>query len=112
MFFLNENENPFKTNERKYPIDFATAFLNNYDVNIKIPSGYKVEKLPESVEINTENGIGNFSYKSSLKEDIINFKINFKVNVAIVPSIHYKELKDFYTAQLLKLNEKIILIKK
>jgi hypothetical protein len=63
LFFLQIKENVFKSNERKYPIDFGMAWIDSYNFVIEIPESYKVEQIPESKIIQLKDRIGSFSYK-------------------------------------------------
>lgn len=112
MFFLQETENVFKSETRDFPVDYASAWLDNYKIVIQIPEGYKIEKLPENFEINSENNVGSFSYIATVKENNIFLTIITKINSPIIPYNLYKELKDFFSETILKQKEKIILIKK
>lgn len=111
LFFLQDKENYFKQDNRKYPIDFASPWLDDFDIVIQIPEGYKVDKLPESTQINTESGNLEFSYTSEVKGTNIMLKVTTKVNVPIIAYNAYQELKDFFNAKILKENEKIVLVK-
>jgi len=111
LFFLGTKENKFKSEERKLPIDFASAWMTNDEIQIQIPNGYKVETLPESISINTENGIGNYEFSISTKDNKIFLKSVTKINMPIIPSNMYKEIKDFYSKRLLKMKEKVVLVK-
>ncbi len=111
LFFLKTEENKFKSEDRKLPVDFASAWLTSDEVQIQIPDGYKVETLPESISIATENGIGNYEFTISTKENKIFLKSITKVNIPIIPLNMYKELKDFYSKRLLKMKEKVVLVK-
>lgn len=43
--------NPFKLETRDYPIDFGYPRTFRYQMNIDIPSGYKVGELPQSIAV-------------------------------------------------------------
>jgi len=112
MFFLQETENFFKSETRDFPVDFASAWLDNYKIVIQIPEGYEIEKLPENFEINSENNVGSFSYIATVKGNNILFTITTKINSPIIPYNLYKELKNFFSETILKQKEKVVLVKK
>ncbi len=111
LFFLGAKENIFKLEERNYPIDYGAAWMENKEVIIQVPQGYKVEKTPENITIETENNVADFSYETMLKGDKIVVKVSTKINFPVIPFNFYKELKDFYTKRILKEKEKIVLVK-
>ncbi len=45
------DSNPFLLEKRDYPIDFGYPRTYKYELRINIPTGYKVNALPESIEI-------------------------------------------------------------
>jgi hypothetical protein len=49
------SQNPFKQENREYPIDFD--FLMDKYVNITIPDGYTVEQVPEPLNVSIEMGL-------------------------------------------------------
>lgn len=111
LFFLRTKENPFKSEARKLPIDFASPWLVSDNIQIQIPEGYKVETIPESISFDTENGIGSYNYTVSVNNNIILLKSTTKINLPLIPVTMYKELKDFYSKRILKMKEKIVLVK-
>lgn len=111
LFFLNEIENPFLSKERSFPVDYGTPWLEYYDVVIKIPEGYKVEKIPAKVAIKTESDMGDFYYKIMTSGNKILLKSGTKINNATIDNRFYSELRKFYTAKILKQNEKVVLVK-
>ena len=109
--FLTKHENPFKLAERKFPVDFATAWRDVNRVSIEIPEGYSVEKLPEPLAIALPNNIGVFKYQVSQNGNKIKSLSIIEFNSAIIPSDYYVYLKDFYSKLVQKQTEKIVLIK-
>jgi transglutaminase-like putative cysteine protease len=112
LMFFTLNENPFKVDERKYPVDFHFPFKDSYNVSLTIPDGYEVEFLPEASSLLMENGYGVFRYNVSSSEKSIQMLVNFDVNAFYVPSQNYATLKNFFKIMIEKQTEKIILIKK
>jgi len=46
LFYNTEKENPFKLEERNYPIDFVFPWQEKYMTSITIPDGYEITSLP------------------------------------------------------------------
>ncbi|MGY8908892.1 MAG: hypothetical protein ACKVIG_03390, partial [Flavobacteriales bacterium] len=109
--FLTKRENPFKLAERKYPVDFATAWRDVNRVSIEIPEGYTVEKLPESLAIALPNNLGVFKYQVYQNGNKVKSLSILEFNSAMIPSEYYAYLKDFYSKLVKKQTEKIVLIK-
>lgn len=109
--FLTINENPFKAETRKYPVDFNFPARDSYNFSIKIPAGYKVEFLPEPVSVNLIENLGNFKFNVSYANNQIQTVVNYEINTFMISEQDYGALKQFYEIIVNKLNEKIILSK-
>ncbi|MBF03301.1 MAG: transglutaminase [Flavobacterium sp.] len=112
LLFFQMKDNPFKIEDRNYPVDFNFPFKDSYVLNIKIPDNYEVEFSPEDTNLFMENNYGAFTYKITQMNTTLQIAITFEVNTPAVPSKDYKGLKSFYNMMLEKQSEKIILKKK
>lgn len=111
LSFLSMEENPFKSEKREYPVDFGFPFKDVYMVNIIIPDGYKVDFIPESNVISLPDKLGTFRYVASLRENAVNFTVNFEINRAVIASMTYPYLKEFFKQIIAKESEQLILSK-
>lgn len=111
LLFLTSKQNPFKQENREYPVDYGFPFLDKYLINIKIPEGYKIESLPQSLTLTFNENIGIFKYLSSLNGNVVQFLISNQINSSIVSSESYADLKLYYQKIIEKQNEKIVLKK-
>ena len=109
LLFLTESESPFKLDERNFPVDFATPWLEEYRLSIKIPQGYTVESVPEEMAIGLSSDLGSFIIKTEVKEDKIEVIYQAKMNKAVIPSTLYPELKKQYEMAIAKQHEKIVI---
>lgn len=111
MLHTQINENPFKQENREYPVDFSYPMKNKYSLSITIPDGYKVETLPVQAALSMENNKGGFKYMITTAEDKIQLAFSFEINEAIFSSEEYPMLKEFFKKVIEKENEKIVLTK-
>lgn len=111
LLFLTSKINPFKLNERKFPVDFTSPWQVKNTVTIQIPDGYKVETIPEVKAISMSDDIGVFKFQVILDGSKINVVSVVQFNKAIITPEYYKELKEFYNQMVKKQTEKIVLIK-
>ncbi len=109
--FLADKENPFRLEERSYPIDFVSAFQEVMLVNVLIPDGYVVESLPESAAMEFRDGDVKFSYILKENGKYLSLKVDFDISNPIVASSDYKSFKEFYAKILEKHAEQIVLTK-
>lgn len=110
MFFTND-ENPFKLEERNFPVDFIYPFSDKYIVNIKIPEGYKVTSVPEPMKLTFGENIGMYQYLLSNRGKFLRLAVDFEMNHSIIGSDNYKFLKQFYNQMIKKQQEQIVLTK-
>ncbi|MDP5106852.1 MAG: DUF3857 domain-containing protein [Polaribacter sp.] len=111
LIFLTQHQNPFKLEERKYPVDFDSPWKNTNRVSFHIPKGYKVESLPETLAIGLPNNIGVFKYQVRQVGNQIKAVSILEFNSSLISAQDYPYLKDFYGKLVDKQSEKIVLIK-
>ena len=111
LLFLTQHENPFKLEERKYPVDFTSAWKDVYRVSIQLPEGYTVEKLPEPMALALPDNIGVFKYQVKNTGNKISASFILQFNESLIAPQYYPYLKDFYGKMVKKESEKIVLVK-
>ncbi|CAM4398253.1 DUF3857 domain-containing protein [Zobellia roscoffensis] len=111
LFHLLQTENPFKLDERKYPIDFTFPRRDKYMINISIPDSYKVISKPEDMSIAMVDGIGSFQYKMLGEGQNLQLVVDLKLNHVVIGAEHYSYLKEFFKNLVEKQTEKVVLSK-
>jgi hypothetical protein len=111
LLFLSEHKNPFKLEDRKFPVDFASPWVDRNTVSIQVPEGYKVETLPESIAIGLPDGLGVFKFRVKQQANKITTISILQFNEGVIGAQNYPQLKDFYGQMVKKESEKIVLIK-
>ena len=111
LLFLSQHKNPFKLEDRKFPVDFATPWKDRNTVSIQIPEGYKVESLPAPLAIGLPDGLGVFKFKVSQQGNKISTISILQFNEGVIGAQYYASLKGFYGQMIKKQSEKIVFIK-
>lgn len=111
MLFFTVTQNPFKQENREYPVDYGFPFVDKYNITIKIPEGYKVESLPTSILLNMEDNLGGFKFMVSATGNVVQLVMTHQINIPIIVADYYPMLKEFYQKMIEKQNEKIVLKK-
>ena len=111
LLFLTAHKNPFKLEDRKFPVDFATPWKEKNTVFIELPKGYKVATLPASFAIGLPDNMGVFRYKVAQAGNTIKTTAILQFNSAIIGAENYQTLKLFYGDLVKKQSEKIVLVK-
>lgn len=109
--FMSVSENPFKVEERDFPVDFVYSKSKKITINYVLPEGYKVETLPESKAVALPNNMGSFKYDIKNVGDKIQFSSTLNIERAIIPANHYQSLKEFYNQIVTKHSERVVLSK-
>ncbi|MCH3884246.1 transglutaminase domain-containing protein [Tenacibaculum aquimarinum] len=111
LLFLTQSENPFKSEERKFPVDFASPWKDSNNVSIQIPEGYKIETTPDNLAIGLPDDLGFFKFQITPSGNKIKIQSVLQFNSAIIKPEYYTILKDFYGKVIDKQLEKIVLSK-
>lgn len=106
------SENPFKMNQRSYPMDFGYPFTNTYLTSIDLAGVYEIAQLPESRSIKLPNDDGECSVTYIPEGNKINIRFNLKLNKYTYPPDAYQSLKTFFAAIVSMVKEESIILKK
>ncbi|MCD4794254.1 MAG: DUF3857 domain-containing protein [Bacteroidales bacterium] len=111
---LNERleENPFKLEERKYPVDYAYKIFERLIMQYTVPEGYEIAEMPESINIVLPGKAASFQFQVSSVGNMVQVISNFKINQPIFHYDLYPALKNFYNIVIEKQNQKIVFKKK
>lgn len=111
LLFLATKENPFKLEERQYPIDFIIPATEKYMVNIMLPEGYEVESLPNSEGLAFMDSNVKFTYLVQQSGRYLQLKAQLDINNPLILPDNYKDFKAFYSKIVEKQAEQIVLTK-
>ncbi len=107
-----ETENPFKLEERKYPVDFGNKFSDEMTYTLEIPEGYSIEEIPQPINIKLPENGGSFLYViKKVNEKTVQIVSRLKINKPIFLPTEYQYLKQFYNKIIEKHNELVVLKK-
>ncbi|MDC8103227.1 DUF3857 domain-containing protein [Chryseobacterium sp. PTM-20240506] len=113
MLFLNKNSNEFdQTDERKYPIDFISAYTRTKKIIFEIPEGYVIEEMPKNKKIITDDKEIEYSYVAEQKGNKLEVTSKTKVSSPDYPKDYYPAFKQIWGVASKSENQVISLIKK
>ncbi|WP_188315968.1 DUF3857 domain-containing protein [Chitinophaga agrisoli] len=112
MFGQATKENPFKSPDRKYPVEMPCTMDEIYTLNLEIPAGYDVEELPKSTMVTFNEDEGMFQYMIAQAERNIQFRCRIKLKRANFRPDEYEALRGFFDMIVKKQGEQIVLKKK
>lgn len=94
--FLFWKENPFKLEERKYPIDFGYKRTYGNNVIIKIPEHYSITELPKNTIIGLPHKTGKLQFiVQKIDDKTVMIQYLVRINIPMYPSDYYPYLKEF-----------------
>lgn len=111
--FMDNNlkSNPFKLEERKYPVDFGNPFENTVIAQFKVPDNYIVEEIPSPVALALPNGGGRYVYNLNNSNGVLRLTSQLLINKSMFNQVEYPVLREFYAKMIAKQQEQIVLRK-
>jgi len=111
MLFQGYTTNPFKSDERKFPVEFPSPWKEKSTINIEIPEGYTIESSPEPKALGLPENLGMFKYQVLAKGNKVRVISMIEFNTDKIPANYYETLKGFFGEFVDKQSEKIVLVK-
>lgn len=111
-FVSRDDENPFKSTDRQYPVDYGSKQEEIYMGKITLPDGYAVDELPKSKVIALPENAAKYTYNLVQQGNVINITSSFQINKPLFLQNDYPFLKEFYNQVIAKQAEQIVLKKK
>jgi hypothetical protein len=112
LLFYGMDENPFKSEKRKYPIEFDFQQKLNFNISIKIPENYDVESFPTPIVLKSSNNSFLFNFNGTVTNGMIQIVSSFEINSLLFSAEDYENIKSYFKEIISKQTEKIVLIKK
>lgn len=101
--------NPFKSQERFYPVEMPYVMDEIYTLNMEVPDGFEVEELPKSVVLKLNETEGTFQYLVHKDFNRIQLRLRLQLTKATFPPEDYNTLRDFFDMIVKKEAEQIVL---
>jgi len=111
MMFERTKENPFRLEDRKFPVDFAFPTEENLRIIIEFPASYKLEKLPKSEKFKLPDNDGSFSIIYAQEENKISIRSKINIAKSKFTAEEYYNLKELFKNIVRKQAEQIVLKK-
>ncbi|MEM6634138.1 MAG: transglutaminase-like domain-containing protein, partial [Bacteroidota bacterium] len=118
MFYLQPllhvglEENFFKLEERKYPVDFGAPVDWQFNLSMILPEDIEFEALPKPSKVVLPNGDGEFIYNFQRTGNMVNLVSRIKVNKTLFEPEEYEALKNFFDYVVEKQAEQLVFRRK
>ncbi len=109
FIFEQITDNPFKLEERKYPVDFAYGRSKYLISNITIPDGYMVSELPQPIFMNLPDKSMSVKVQFQAQGNKLTTIFKYSINKTVFMPEEYAYLKTMYEQIIKKQAEPIIL---
>jgi len=110
-FMFSFSDNPFKSENRTYPVDFGYRQAENYSITYHLPDNYHMDANPEPARIVLPDGKGSFMYQVIKVGKMIQVQFRYELNESMYSSEDYPLLKQFFSLMIDKINEPLVLDK-
>lgn len=105
-------ENPFKLQERTYPIDFGYKDSYLYLLTLIFSDNYTILEKPENANIALPNNAGLIQFSSEILENKLNILLKISFESHVYPPEYYPYLKEFMSKIVNIQTNSLVLIKK
>jgi hypothetical protein len=106
------DQNPFRLNERNYPVEFPYPFRDEFILDLTLPTNYEIEEMPQSATATLSKKGGKFDYTATKTENGMRLNIKIEVNQLFFEAKDYSMVKAFFNQIAVKQAEQIVLRKK
>ena len=112
-FILDKwSENPFKSRERLYPVDFGIPLERITVLNLEFPDDYEIANLPEAVGMSLPNSGGRYLLEARILGKKLLMTNSLSIKKTVYSSSEYHYLKELFNRILQIQNAELIFKKK
>ena len=111
LLFDKYTENPFKAEQRVYPVDFTTPIDKTQIFSLELPAGYSIDQLPKNIKMSLPENTASFQMASSFSENKVQVLFKFNINKPVFSQSEYQDLRTFFD-ELVKKQSEMLIIKK
>ncbi|MCE7862657.1 MAG: DUF3857 domain-containing protein [Bacteroidetes bacterium CHB5] len=112
-FFIRQWEsNPFKSNERFYPVDFGAPLETTFMLNLEIPDTYLVEDLPKSTALALPQGGGRYLCNIMHTSNKLSLTSVLQISKSVYSPEEYHALKELFNRIVSTEQSQIVLKRK
>jgi len=109
LLFEQITENPFKSEERNYPVDFITPSEMTFISKITIPEGLQIVELPKVMVMKLPDNSVSIQYQISAVGNIVYLTYKFNLTKPFFSVEEYADLRTFFSELVKKHSEPIVI---
>jgi len=97
FFTAQHKENPFKQENRLYPVNFGFPFKNAINISLELPENYKIESYPESKAFTLVQNGGTFNIITEKHENSrLTLNSTVEIDKPVYSNLEYHSLKNLF----------------
>lgn len=104
-------KNPFKSNERLYPVDFGVPLEETVIINLELPDGVELDELPERVALALPNNGGRYIFEVQKNGNVLSVNSMLAIGKTVFSSEEYHYLKELFN-KMIGVNQMDLVLKR
>ncbi|MFD0765373.1 DUF3857 domain-containing protein [Mucilaginibacter lutimaris] len=112
VLFNRYTTNPFKLQERAYPVDWGVSSNDRYTLSMRLPAGYAIESSPQAGGIALPNNGGKFLTEFNGADNVFTYSNVIQFNKSVYAPEEYPYLKELYNKIIASEKTEIVIRKK
>ena len=110
---FSSEQNPFRHDDRLFPVDFGAAKDDIKMITLTLPAGYELAELPKPAVVDLPDGGGRFVYSvTAASPGVVQLTSRLNLRKPVYAAAEYANLREFYRLMLEKQGEKLVIRKK
>ena len=110
---FSTDQNPFRHDDRLFPVDFAAPQDETTVVTLNLPAGYELAEMPKPAVVDLPDGGGRFLYSVAPgAPGTVQITSRLNLRKSVYAAAEYTSLREFYRLMLEKQGEKLVIKKK
>ncbi|MBF9236823.1 DUF3857 domain-containing protein [Hymenobacter sp. BT683] len=106
-------QNPFRHDDRLFPVDFGALQDETTMVTLTLPAGYELAETPKPAVVEMPDGGGRFLYSvTATTPGVVQLTSRLSLRKTMYVAEEYVHLREFYRLMLAKQGEKLVIKKK
>nr|WP_304608415.1 DUF3858 domain-containing protein [Pontibacter anaerobius] len=102
------SKNPFQNPVRIYPVDFAAPIKETIVCNVKVPTGWKVEEVPQNISLTLPSHSATYTYMVQQIGNMLMIISKLNVNKTLFSPEEYPQLRELYHQAVAKHAEQVV----
>ncbi|GAB2473544.1 hypothetical protein GCM10011375_25940 [Hymenobacter qilianensis] len=105
---LGEAQNPFRLEDRQFPVDFGMPHEHSQTIVLTLPDSYEVQELPANLLLTLPNDGGRFQFNITPQQNTLHIISRLQLRKAEYSAQEYASLRELYSRVVAKHAEAIV----